>query len=52
MGEAHDMHRIQGFLEIFLVLLAWDWYVTIWQETVTVKALKKQVRYKKWKANI
>lgn len=44
MGEAHDMHRIQGFLEIVLVLLAWDGNVTIGQETVTVKPLEKQVR--------
>lgn len=44
IGETHDMHCIQGFLEIFLVLLAWDGNVTIWQETVTVKPLKKQVR--------
>lgn len=44
MGEAHDMHRIQGFLEIILVLLARDGNVTIWQETVTVKPLEKQVR--------
>lgn len=44
MGEAHDMHCIQGFLEIFFVLLAGDGNVTIWQETVTVKPLKKQVR--------
>lgn len=43
MGEAHDMHRIQGFLEVLLVLLAGDGDVTIRQETITVKPLEKQV---------
>lgn len=44
MGEAHDMHCIQGFQEILLVLLARDGNVTIWQETVIVKPFKEQVR--------
>lgn len=41
VGEAHDVHCIQCLLEIVLVLLARDGNVTIWQETVAVKAFKE-----------
>lgn len=41
VGEAHDVHGIQCLLEILLVLLARDGNVTIWQETVAVKAFKE-----------
>lgn len=47
MRKAHDVHGIQCLLEIILVLLARDRNVTIWQETVAVKAFEEQVRWRR-----
>lgn len=44
VGEAHDVHGVQGLLEVVLVLLARDGNVAVGQEAVTVEALEKQVR--------
>lgn len=29
VGEAHDVHGVQCLLEVVLILLSWDWNVTI-----------------------
>lgn len=47
MGEAHDAHGVQGLLEVVLVLLPRDGDVPVGQETVAVKALEEQVRWRK-----
>lgn len=47
MGEAHDVHSIQCFLEIVLVLLARDGNVTIWQETIAVKSFEEKIRWRR-----
>lgn len=46
LGEAHDLHGLQGLLKQLVVLLARELYVTRDQETVAVEVLQQQLLYK------
>lgn len=41
MSKAHDVHGFHGLLEVLLVLLAWNWDVTVGEETVAVESFQK-----------